>query len=380
MWPITHKNKSNDMTKIENKVAILGCGNGGMALAADLKLKGAKVALWSDPAHARKFNHIRNKGEIILHDDNKNLSAKLDLISHDLSEVIKFGDIIYNCTPMVVHVSLFKKLTYLNKVNAIKLLINLSGVFSGLDQFLRSKDQTIFNKIKVFDTSTFPYACRAGDSNDVSILGRKSELAIAPLFPSDHYYLDSLPECCKPIKFKVEENSFKLGLMGTNAVFHPATVLFNARLIDNGCSFLFYREGISKKTSLLHEALDNERLHLAKAMDYELSPCVEDDNKYYGTNFTNGYDFSINSAVHRTIKSPTTLNHRFVTEDIAYGLVPLTTLGKIYNVALPNIESVVHIFSTIMDINYYQYGRNLAGLTKKLIYDISHLTNIPMSA
>src|SRR3990167_8744562 len=133
------------MIKIENKVAILGCGNGCMALAADLKLKGAKVALWSDPAHARKFIYIKDKGKIVLRDDNKNLTAKLDLISHDLSEVIKFGDIIYNCTPMVAHVLLFKKLTcYLNKANTIKLLINLSGVFSGLDQLLKVNDQTIF--------------------------------------------------------------------------------------------------------------------------------------------------------------------------------------------------------------------------------------------
>lgn len=367
------------MMKIENKVTILGCGNGGMALAADLKSKGAKVALWSDPAHARKFNYIKDKSEIVLREDNKNLIVRLDLVSNDLSEVMKFGDIIYNCTPMVAHVLLFKKLIcYLNKTNTIKLLINLSGVFSGLDQFLKVNDQIIFNKIKVYDTSTFPYACRAEDSNEVSILGRKSELAIAPLFPSDSCYLNSLPECCKPIKFKTGKNLFELGLMGTNAIFHPATVLFNARLIDNGCSFLFYREGISKRTSLLHEALDNERLLLAKAMGFELSPCVEDDNKYYGTNFTNSFDFSINSIVHKKIKSPTTLNHRFVTEDIAYGLVPLSTLGTLYNVALPNIESVINIFSTIMGVNYYQHGRNLVGLTKKFIHEISQPIHIPM--
>lgn len=362
---------------IKNNVAILGCGNGGMALAADLKVKGANVALWSDEKHADKFKKIiNNNNEIHVQDyTNKNFTVKMDLLSHDIFQVLNFGDIIYNCTPMDVHVPIFNNLEKCPvNLKQIKIIINLSGVFSGVDQLLNCSNKQIFNKIKIFDSSTFPYACRAGQTNDVAILGRKSELALAPLFPSDAYYLEFLSECVKPIGFNVIENSFKLGLMGTNAVFHPATVLFNARLVDNGCSFLFYKEGISKRTSLLHEALDAERLMLANAMGYKLNPGVEDDNKYYGTNFNNSYDFSINSVVHKKIKSPTTLNHRFVTEDIAFGLVPLFSLGKFYNIKLPNIESVINIFSTIMGIDYYQYGRNLNGISKKLIHDISKQT------
>src|SRR3990167_70982 len=362
--------------KIGNKLTILGCGHGGMALAADLKLKGAKVALWSDPTHADKFNKIlAKKNEIILHSNDTSKSVKLDLLSHDLTEAIHFGDILYNCTPMLAHRQLFKNIAlHLARLQVEKLLINLSGTFSGIDQFLHVSDQAIFNKLKIFDTSTFPYACRAGAQNDISILGKKSALTIAPLFPADIHYLDFMPDCSKPTRLHKIENSFKLGLMGTNAVFHPATVLFNARLIDNGCSFLFYLDGISKKTSLLHDALDHERILLAKAMGYQLNPGVHDDNKYYGTNFSNNYDFCLHSTIHKKIKSPTSLNHRFITEDVAYGLVPLLALAKSHNIELLNIDSVVKIFSTIMGVNYYQQGRNLAGLTQKLIHELSWTT------
>ncbi|VVC77150.1 Opine dehydrogenase [Aquicella siphonis] len=358
---------------IKSKVSILGCGHGGMALAADLKIKGAQVAIWSDPKHIQKFNKILDKnGEVVLHDGNKTTTARLDLVSHDFSEVMRFGDVIYNCTPMNAHTPLFKKLTgCMSLIKSRKLFINLSGVFSGLDQLLNVGHREIFNRFRVFDTSTFPYACRAGESNDVTILGRKSELTIAPLFPADSQYINPLPDSVKPARFNIMENSIKLGLTGTNAVFHPATVLFNARLIDNGSSFLFYREGISKRTSLLHEALDSERLRLAETMGYSLNPCVEDDNKYYGTNFINSYDFSVNSTVHKKITAPTTLNHRFVNEDIAYGLVPLLALGRLHKMSLPNIESVINIFSTIMGVNYYQSGRNLSGITREFI---RHLT------
>ncbi|EKD54935.1 MAG: NAD/NADP octopine/nopaline dehydrogenase [uncultured bacterium] len=360
--------------KIENKISILGCGHGGMALAADLKSKGAQVALWSNPNHADKFNKIlAKKNEILLESNHTQKTVKLDLLSYHLSEVVQFGNVLYNCTPMMAHVALFKEVVKsLNKTTQ-KLFINLSGTFSSIDQWLHTKDRTVFHRLKVFDTSTFPYACRAGNDNNISILGRKSSLTIAPLFPQDIHYLDRLKEPFRPALFNKIQNSFQLGLMGSNAVFHPATVLFNARLIDTGCSFLFYKDGISKRTSLLHEALDNERILLANTMGYELNPGVDDDNKYYGTNFTNNYEFCLHSTVHGKIKSPTTLNHRFITEDVAYGLVPLLALGKLHHIELLNINSVVNIFSTIMGIDYYQHGRNLAGLTQQQIHEFSWL-------
>lgn len=365
--------------RTKSKISILGCGHGGMALAADLKSKGAQVAVWSDPQHMKKLNKIIDRQNTIeLNEDGHRTTVELDMVSLDFNEVVCFGDVIYNCTPMNAHTPLFKKLSgCINHIKSSRFFINLSGVFSGLDQLLHAGHRGIFSKFRIFDTSTFPYACRAGDDNDVTILGRKSELTIAPLFPSDSSYISALQEDAKPAEFNIIENSIKLGLMGTNAVFHPATVLFNARLIDNGHSFLFYKEGISKRTSLLHDALDKERLRLAESMGYSLNSCVVDDNKFYNTNFTNSYEFSVKSDVHKNIVSPATLNHRFVNEDIAFGLVPLLALSRLYKIHIPNIESVINVFSTIMGVNYYQKGRNLTGITKEFIRHLNWHANIP---
>lgn len=357
---------------VGNRLTVLGCGNGGMALAADLKLKGAEVALWSDPNHASKFTKIVNsQGRIAFHDGDSSHTVKLDVISENLEEVIEFSDVLYNCTPMVAHTAIFKQLTHYLSENKPKLLINLSGVFSSIEQLLNISDSAIYHALKVFDTSTFPYACRARNNNNVSILGRKSDLAIAPLFSADMQYLNCIPDHLKPSKFNQVENTFKIGLMGTNAILHPATVLFNARLIDEGHTFQFYQEGISKRTSLLHESLDSERLLLAKAMGYELSTCAEDYSKFYNGDFKNIYDFNINSPSHSKVQAPTSLNHRFVTEDIAYALTPLLSLSKLYNIKLPVIESLVTIFSTIMETDFYECGRNLQGISVKLIDTLS---------
>lgn len=213
---------------IENRVTILGCGHGGMALAADLKLKGVNVALWSDPNHAAKFNKIVAKnGQITLHDGDIINIIKIDLISHNLSEVLNYSDIIYNCTPMSAHALLFEKVALtLYKTTKTKLFINVSGAFSGAEQYIKTNNKTIFNKIKIFDTATFPYACRVNKGNSVSILGRKSEISIAPLFSSNTYYLDFLMQSMQPTHLNIVENAFKLGLMATNAVWTASEYLW----------------------------------------------------------------------------------------------------------------------------------------------------------
>lgn len=355
------------------KVSILGCGNGGMALAADLKLKGTAVALWADSMHSTKLEAIlKNNKEVTLREENQTQTVQLDLVTTDLSAVIKFGDIIYICAPMDIHVNLFKEIASILKNNSdIKILINLSGVFSGIDQYLNSEDKDIFQFLKVFDSSTFPYACRAGKDNNVYILGRKFILPIAPLFRKDQGMLIHIPDYVKPISFHVVENIFKLGLMGNNAVLHPATVLFNVNSIDKAHSFQFYKEGNTQKTALLHEAIDRERLLLAETMGYRLKNNIGILNQMYGTYFKNHADLFENFSVYAKVKAPATLNHRFLTEDAAFSLVPLLALARLYQVELPNIKSMVQIFSTIMEINYLENGRNLSGLTIEIIESLS---------
>lgn len=351
------------------KVSILGCGNGGMALAADLKLKGVAVALWSDSTHATKLECIQqNNKEVVLHEGDQTQTAQLDLVTTDLSAVVQFGEIIYICTPMAGHVALFHQITSLVKnCPSAKILINLSGVFSGIDQFLQTEDKTIFRSLKVFDSSTFPYACRAGDSNQVFIHGRKLLLPLAPLFKRDLHALAQIEDEVKPIPFLIVNDIFELGLMGNNAVLHPATVLINVNSIAQARPFQFYREGNSEQTTALHEAIDAERLLLATKMGYSLKTNVAMLNQLYGTDYTDHADLFKNFPVYAKVKGPTTLSHRFLAEDAAYSLVPLLALANLYEIELPNIQSIVRILSTLMGVDYLSIGRNLTGLSRDTI-------------
>ena len=103
-------------------------------------------------------------------------------------------------------------------------------------------------------------------------------------------------------------------------------------------------------------------------MNFDLEYCVEDDNLFYGTEFKDLYDFCVNSKVHnQEYLTPKNLNHRYIYEDVKYGLIPLYFLGKKYGIHLKNIESVIQIFSTICSENFFDTGRTLKTLTKEQI-------------
>jgi opine dehydrogenase len=80
------------------------------------------------------------------------------------------------------------------------------------------------------------------------------------------------------------------------------------------------------------------------------------------------YDQYQHSEVFAPMKAPADLHNRFITEDIAYGLVTWADLGDLAGVETPLMDAVVHIASSIHGVNYFNTGRTLKNL------GLGHLT------
>jgi opine dehydrogenase len=77
------------------------------------------------------------------------------------------------------------------------------------------------------------------------------------------------------------------------------------------------------------------------------------------------------SAPNATIKSPSSLDHRYVHEDVGYGLVPMAALGRLAGVATPTIDSLVHLASLAVGIDYARDG---------LTQDAAHILEVAPAA
>ena len=139
----------------------------------------------------------------------------------------------------------------------------------------------------------------------------------------------------KPLYPEIEQATSVLetALSNLNAVFHPPGMIMNAGWIQHtGGDFLFYREGITDAVGRVTAAVDAERMAVAKALGIPAMPFLD---VFYEAGLTtkaarDSGDIARacqESEPNKTIKSPPSLDHRYVHEDVGYGLVPMAALG-----------------------------------------------------
>ena len=57
--------------------------------------------------------------------------------------------------------------------------------------------------------------------------------------------------------------------------------------------------------------------------------------------------------------APPNLNHRYLTEDIIYGLVPMCNLADLADVQSPTCKALIHLANIANDTNYWEEGMTL---------------------
>ena len=92
-------------------IAILGAGNAGSSVAADLTLKGHTVSLikTTDSMHNENYNYLINNKKIKLIENNNIQEVTIDTVSKDLS-LIRKSDVIIVYIQTNYHEALIKRI------------------------------------------------------------------------------------------------------------------------------------------------------------------------------------------------------------------------------------------------------------------------------
>ena len=87
--------------------------------------------------------------------------------------------------------------------------------------------------------------------------------------------------------------------------------------------------------------------------------------RYYGHQGFNGnslYEMFRDSPIHHPARGPRSTDHRMISEDIPYGLVPYTSFAELANVPTPTMDALITIASVINQVDYLQTGRTVESL------------------
>lgn len=346
------------------KIAVLGAGNGGCAAAADLTLRGYQVRLFSRSEST--IAKLAKRGEIELIEGGEKKSAAPYFMSPHLPPVVQGVDLIIVAAPSVAHEYLARNLAN-HLTDGQRILLN-PGHTGGSLHFLNLLRQLGCRAdLRLCETVTLTYICRMREQGKVEIYRRTTNLRCAA-FPG-RYTADLVNEIQSVFpNIVAAENVLETGFSNINAIMHPAGMLGNAGWIEKTAGdFLWYREGVTPAIGAWIDAVDGERLAIVKSLGLEPLRFVD---IFYQAGLTtdkarvsgSAYQAIHESGPNMTIKSPPSLDHRYIREDVGYGLVPMANIGKLLGAETPVMDALITLASTALGVDFRRTGLTLAKM------------------
>jgi opine dehydrogenase len=359
------------MSAIE-KYTVIGAGHGGKAMAAHLAIMGADVALWN-----RTFEHIaiiKKRGGIELEstEGGPHGFGRLSLVTSDLAEAIRHAQVIMVVLPSSAHSDVAQAVApYLQDGQVV---ILHPGRTLGAIEFVKvMRDSGCTADVTVAEAETFIYASRSDGPAQARIFRIKEAVPLAALPSSRNEMVLEAIQQAYP-QFIDGVDVLHTGLNNMGAIFHPALTLLNAGWIEHTHGdYQFYIDGVTPSVARILEVLDRERVTVASSVGIRARTSLEWLKLAYDTDGETLHEAIQNQPGYYGIKAPTTLNHRYIFEDVPMSLVPMASLGMRYGVSVRGMESIIRLGSIIHRTDYWRRGRTVEKLGLEQ-WSVSELT------
>jgi opine dehydrogenase len=353
--------------------AVLGGGNGGHAVAANLALNGQKVNFFELPQFAESFEKVLRTREVRIEGISIDGVAKLNLATTDIRLAIKDAEVIFVITPAFGHRGMAEACAPFVQDGQIIFLMPGSG---GSLEFIKIfKQKKVKKEIAFSESCTLPYGARLKGPGHVSVLINAVMLPTG-VFPSKRtdeviaklkqYYPSITPA----------KDVLEAAINNPNPIVHPAATLLSATRIEHSRGeFYLYAEGMTPSVARTFESLNEERLSICNALGYKLHHWDNIEFKNYNLGETEEecryriLNTSMDSAFGKDgiyagikMKGPENLKDRFVTEDVPFGMILLSTLGDLLDIPTPTHDAIIQLTSVINRTDYWKTGRGVKEL------------------
>lgn len=342
------------------RIAVLGAGHGGCAVAGDLTLRGYEVRLYSRSRST--LDAIRNRGGIEVVGAREGF-ARVALVTEDLGQAVRGADMLVLVVPSTAHEYYAQALAPLLSGD-LPIFINPGHTGGGLHFVHALRRAGYAGPVRTGETVTLTYICRLEGPARVAIYTPTKHLRFATL-PGNA--LEELRPLIQELYPNVAPASSVLetAFLNINAILHPPGMLLNTGWLEQtGGDFLFYHEAITPAVGRVIAELDQERLAVAKALGI---PSIGVLQHFFEAGLTTREAMESGdvsracreSAPNRTIKTPGSLRHRYVDEDVGFGLVPMRELGRLGGVETPIMDALIDLASAATGTDFRQEGLTL---------------------
>lgn len=358
------------------KVCVVGCGDAGMATAGDLALRGHEVSLLDLEIPQEDVEGIRSERAIQVEYVNltgrESGKARLRKVSSEPAESLADTTIVIVTVLSQAHDEVIRDLVP-HLANGQTVLFMPGSFGSSIRFFLAA--QRFGRTIQVGEAAGLIYTARKENDIRVRIDGYKRGLPLSA-YPSTDTpaFLSRLTQLYPDVKATV--SVLATGLSNLNLVCHPPILTTSASRVEAyQADFLFYMDGATPSVVRVVEALDAERLAVGAAYGIPLPSAAELISTWYADQGARGaslYETIRSVPPYRSTRGPATFRHRYFTEDVSFGLVPMARLAAARDVPTPIALALTDLASLLVgqDLRLPSVILDEPGVGQQTIFDL----------
>jgi opine dehydrogenase len=329
------------------RIAVLGGGHGSYAAAADLAEQGHEVRLWRRDAAA--FAPVLQSGAIRLKDVKGARSVRLALATTDIGAALRGAELVLVPAPAPAQADLARAMA--PHLAREQVVVCPPGTFGSYAMAAIVRAAGGPSGVAFAETGTLPYLTRKHAADEIAITIRAKRLPVG-VFPARRTeealaVIRRAYAVVHPI-----EDALSAALMNAGPIIHPPLILMNAGPLEHYDRWDIHKEGTQPAIRSVTDALDGERIGIREALGY--APYHYPLRDHYTTDkwmYGDAHDRLTESGdwrEHIDLRA-----HRYMREDVAYGLAFLVSVARWTGVAAPVASGLLAIAAAALGEDLY---------------------------
>ena len=342
------------------KITIIGAGNAGSTVAADLSLKGHEVTLLktSDKLHNRHFSHILKRQSITIIEDGLEQTAKVH-VTTDAAAAIPGRELLILYIQTNYHEDIIRRISaYIEDGQTIL----IEPGYLSTCYFLKhcTKDITIV------EAESSPIDCRITAPGQVTVLFRNVRNPVG-VYPTEKTEQAKALLVQLQYPFTYLTSVTEAALHNPNLIVHTIGAIMSVPRIEyaaaHGTSYSMYREVFTPHVWNMVQSLDAEKMDVLEKLGCERLAYV-DACKYRNSlkDERDATEVFFDYAHNSSPTGPDIPDSRYVTEDVPEGLVLLESLGIMLSIPTPTCTGLINCAEALLNREFRREGRTIERL------------------
>jgi opine dehydrogenase len=341
---------------VGSAIAILGAGNVGKAIAGHLALQGHEVRLYN--RWESELEPLRARGGIELDGEISGIGRPA-VLTTSIPEAIEATPLVLVTAPAFAHRFLSEQLA--KHLSTDQVVVFQPAVLGSSLELLTLVSGVGRPQGITAETETSLYTCRATAPGKVYIGAVKLSVRVAAVPPSETGVVLELLDTYFPGRFAEGQDVLTIGLANSNPVYHCPPSILNFAGVEQGEDRALH-ELVTPGIADVIDALDKERMTLGRALGVELRSFWDFLKAAYAVSSGDLVERIQAGYGRQAFRAPASTSNRYFTEDIPFGLVTWSSLGRALRIDMPITDALITVANRLLSRDLAEEGRTVASL------------------